>query len=296
MGGHRGVLSSARRLGAGVVLLAVVYHSRSAWRRPEPEVGRILTEDIKSDCTSAEQDGCCDPSISCGDEWKPVCGSLPMTPTWNQAGDIATNYNYNYTFRSQCEADKCNAVDVSEGACDLLQEQCSEGCPWDQPAECTYLRVDAKADQTGNVANLGMTLDQLRSGGILVQVLLMIYMFVGLAIVCDEYFVPTLEIVVEKLSLSDDVAGATFMAAGGSMPELATSFIGTFTGSAVGFGTIVGSAVFNVLFVIGMCAMLSKETLHLTWWPLARDCFYYSISLVVSSPPPVSTYICPLSG
>ena len=147
-GGHRGVLSSARRLGAGVVLLAVVYHSRSAWRRPEPEVGRILTEDIKSDCTSAEQDGCCDPSISCGDEWKPVCGSLPMTPTWNQAGDIATNYNYNYTFRSQCEADKCNAVDVSEGACDLLQEQCSEGCPWDQPAECTYLRVDAKADQT----------------------------------------------------------------------------------------------------------------------------------------------------
>ena len=80
------------------------------------------------------------------------------------------------------------------------------------------------------------------------------------------------------------------------MPELATSFVGTFTGSAVGFGTIVGSAVFNVLFVIGMCAMLSKETLHLTWWPLARDCFYYSISLVVSSPPPVSTYICPLSG
>ena len=40
----------------------------------------------------------------------------------------------------------------------------------------------------------------------------------------------------------------------------------------MGFGTIVGSAVFNVLFVIGMCAMLSKETLHLTWWPLARDC------------------------
>ena len=28
--------------------------------------------------------------------------------------------------------------------------------------------------------------------------------------------------------------------------------------SDVGVGTIVGSAVFNVLFVIGMCAMFSK--------------------------------------
>lgn len=49
----------------------------------------------------------------------------------------------------------------------------------------------------------------------------------------------------------------------------------------MGFGTIVGSAVFNVLFVIGMCAMFSKEVLVLTWWPLARDCTYYAISLGV---------------
>ena len=71
------------------------------------------------------------------------------------------------------------------------------------------------------------------------------------------------------------------MAAGGSMPELATSFIGAFTGSAVGFGTIIGSAVFNVLFVIGMCAIASKEVLVLTWWPLARDVSYYSLSLIL---------------
>ena len=71
------------------------------------------------------------------------------------------------------------------------------------------------------------------------------------------------------------------MAAGGSMPELATAFIGAFTGSAVGFGTIIGSAVFNVLFVIGMCAIASKEVLVLTWWPLARDVSYYSLSLIL---------------
>ena len=116
----------------------------------------------------------------------------------------------------------------------------------------------------------------------------MAYMFVALAIVCDEYFVPTLEIICEKLNLSDDVAGATFMAAGGSMPELATSFVGTFTGSAVGFGTIVGSAVFNVLFVIGMCAIFTPPELaplQLTWWPLFRDCSFYIVGLTMCGPP-----------
>jgi len=39
-------------------------------------------------------------------------------------------------------------------------------------------------------------------------------------------------------------AGATFMAAGGSAPELFTSIIGTFiANSDVGFGTIVGSGM-----------------------------------------------------
>ncbi|VDM75603.1 unnamed protein product [Strongylus vulgaris] len=39
-------------------------------------------------------------------------------------------------------------------------------------------------------------------------------MFVSLAIVCDEFFVPSLAVITEKLAISDDVAGATFMAAG----------------------------------------------------------------------------------
>ena len=37
------------------------------------------------------------------------------------------------------------------------------------------------------------------------------YMFWGLAIVCDDYFVTSLEDISEALSLTPDVAGATFM-------------------------------------------------------------------------------------
>jgi len=57
-----------------------------------------------------------------------------------------------------------------------------------------------------------------------------------------RYFVPALEVITDRVKVSDDVAGATFMAAGGSAPELFTSFIGTFIArSDVGFGTIVGT-------------------------------------------------------
>jgi sodium/potassium/calcium exchanger 1 len=130
-----------------------------------------------------------------------------------------------------------------------------------------------------------MTCEALNSGGILLPLIGMLYMFLGLAIVCDEFFVPALEIIVEKGDIDDDVAGATFMAAGGSAPELFTALISTFvappSAADTGFGTIVGSAVFNVLFVIGACAIFSKGVLKLSWWPLFRDATFYTIGLSV---------------
>eukprot|EP00929_Paragymnodinium_shiwhaense_P058609 TRINITY_DN2935_c1_g1_i1.p1 TRINITY_DN2935_c1_g1~~TRINITY_DN2935_c1_g1_i1.p1 ORF type:complete len:764 (-),score=168.81 TRINITY_DN2935_c1_g1_i1:162-2453(-) len=116
---------------------------------------------------------------------------------------------------------------------------------------------------------------------IAIHVFLMFYMFLALAIVCDEFFVPALEAFVDYYKIPNDIAGATFMAAGGSMPELFTSFIATFDESAVGFAAIVGSAVFNVLFVIAVCALAADEPLELTWWPLARDCSFYLVGLLL---------------
>ncbi|XP_046698683.1 sodium/potassium/calcium exchanger 2-like isoform X5 [Silurus meridionalis] len=126
------------------------------------------------------------------------------------------------------------------------------------------------------------TLEQRRQGAVILHMLGMLYMFIALALVCDEFFVPALTVITEKLAISDDVAGATFMAAGGSAPELFTSVIGVFIShSNVGIGTIVGSAVFNILFVIGMCAVFSREILNLTWWPLFRDVSFYILDLIM---------------
>ncbi|XP_074787845.1 sodium/potassium/calcium exchanger 2 isoform X1 [Athene noctua] len=165
-----------------------------------------------------------------------------------------------------------------------FMEQNENGTP-DPHASMKYEdeHVNATDDHAkGEYPNDLFSLEERRKGAVILHIIGMIYMFIALAIVCDEFFVPSLTVIIEKLAISDDVAGATFMAAGGSAPELFTSLIGVFIShSNVGIGTIVGSAVFNILFVIGMCALFSREILNLTWWPLFRDVSFYIVDLIL---------------
>ena len=124
-----------------------------------------------------------------------------------------------------------------------------------------------------------------KQGGVAIHFLLAIYMFGALAVVCDDYFVPSLEQITNKLHMDSDVAGATFMAAGSSAPELFTSIIGVFiTKSDIGLGTIVGSAVFNILFIVAVCGLFAGTVLRLTPWPLLRDsvCYLLSIAALIA--------------
>lgn len=140
-------------------------------------------------------------------------------------------------------------------------------------------------------------------GGLVIHVLVAVFTFLGLAIVCDDYFVSSLDRICEgksflevgatrhlelmfvfvvELKLSPDVAGATFMAAGSSAPELATVVIGVFFAKDdIGISGVIGSAVFNIMFVISVCALCSGTVLQLNWWPLVRDCTFYAISILV---------------
>ncbi|KAK8748011.1 hypothetical protein OTU49_016269 [Cherax quadricarinatus] len=119
-----------------------------------------------------------------------------------------------------------------------------------------------------------------KSGGLIVHIIITIYMFVGIAIVCDEYFVPSLEMICDGLHLSEDVAGATFMAAGSSAPELATSVIAVFVAKDdIGISGVIGSAVFNIMFVISVCALFSGRVININWWPLIRDSTYYCLAI-----------------
>ena len=162
--------------------------------------------------------------------------------------------------------------------------------------------------------------------GMVLWIPLTIWIFLGVAIVADEYFTPALEKIAESLDLTAEVAGATFLAAASSAPEFFTSFADTFLvssegGAGFGIGTIMGSAVFNILIICALSCipakgstrrkspgpegrMINREIylqnyskedwdsaqeseiiteggLRLDWYPLARDSIFYLTSIIV---------------
>ncbi|XP_022832743.1 sodium/potassium/calcium exchanger 3 isoform X3 [Spodoptera litura] len=126
------------------------------------------------------------------------------------------------------------------------------------------------------------TEQQRQHGAIVLHAFISIYLFLALAVVCDKFFVPAVERICHALNMTNDVAGATFMAAATSAPELFVNVIGTFiTEGDIGVGTIVGSAVFNILAVAACCGIGAGMVVPLDWWPLTRDCLAYGITVSI---------------
>ncbi|KAK7576202.1 hypothetical protein V9T40_012488 [Parthenolecanium corni] len=124
--------------------------------------------------------------------------------------------------------------------------------------------------------------DQRLKGAVAIHIIASLYLFVALAIVCDKYFVPAVVKLCKALNMSNDVAGATFMAVATSAPELFVNVIGTFiTEGDIGVGTIVGSAVFNILAIAACCGVFAVKAVPLHWWPLTRDCVAYGITVTM---------------
>ena len=60
------------------------------------------------------------------------------------------------------------------------------------------------------------------------------------------------------IGLSERFIGLTIVALGTSLPELVTSVVAAKKGNAdIAIGNIVGSNIFNILFVIGTAALIS---------------------------------------
>ena len=115
-----------------------------------------------------------------------------------------------------------------------------------------------------------------------VWVILMLMSFWGLAAVVEDFFVPALNRLCVVLNMPDDVAGATFMAAGASSPELFAAFVSLFiTRTSLGIGTIIGSEIFNHLCICAGSILYSKSgVLELDPRILARDMGFYALAII----------------
>eukprot|EP00105_Crassostrea_gigas_P043882 XP_019928030.1 PREDICTED: sodium/potassium/calcium exchanger 3 [Crassostrea gigas] len=119
------------------------------------------------------------------------------------------------------------------------------------------------------------TQKQRADGAVLFHILVSAYMFAAFAYICEDYFVPSLEIMSDAFHIQPDVAGATLMAAGSSAPELATAVIAVFIAEDdIGLGAVVGSAVYNVMFVISVCALGAGMSRPIMWNLASIACLF----------------------
>ena len=112
----------------------------------------------------------------------------------------------------------------------------------------------------------------------LIVIALAVYL---LGIITDEYFIVSLDQISKRLKIPNNVAGASLMAMGSSAPELAIALLALLVAggshSDVGIGTIVGSAIFNILVITGISAI--ARPLAVTWRVVVRDVLIYTISI-----------------
>ncbi len=119
------------------------------------------------------------------------------------------------------------------------------------------------------------------------SVLVIIVCIYLLAVITDEFFIISLDQISQRLKLPNNVAGASLMAMGSSAPELAIALLALFNGggehSDLGIGTIVGSAIFNILVITGVSAIVRPAKISLR--VVMRDIIMYvsSIALLLTT-------------
>ena len=79
----------------------------------------------------------------------------------------------------------------------------------------------------------------------------------GILVLGSRLLVDNSVIVAKSLGVSEAIIGLTIVAAGTSMPELATSVVAAFRKqSDIALGNVLGSSLFNLLFVLGCSASI----------------------------------------
>jgi len=96
-----------------------------------------------------------------------------------------------------------------------------------------------------------------------------------------DYLVEGLGSLSDRFSISEAVIGASVAAMGSSMPEFGASAFSVIENEpTIGFGTIVGSAIFNITVIIGGSALFGKVVIDRK--VVYRDGLFYLFTVLVA--------------
>lgn len=112
-------------------------------------------------------------------------------------------------------------------------------------------------------------------------VLNLILIVIGLAMLVlgSRWLVNGATAIAESLGVSDLIIGLTIVAAGTSMPEVATSVIASIRGERdIAVGNVIGSCIFNILAVLGIAALVSPKGI-----PVSETALHFDIPIMIAS-------------
>jgi cation:H+ antiporter len=93
-----------------------------------------------------------------------------------------------------------------------------------------------------------------------------------LLVIGSNWLVDGAIFIAQSLGVSELVIGLTIVAAGTSLPEVATSVIASIRGQRdIAVGNVVGSNIFNILAVLGMSSLVAPESINVAASALRFD-------------------------
>ncbi len=113
---------------------------------------------------------------------------------------------------------------------------------------------------------------EVQSPGKVVVNLLLVAAGLGLLVLGSHWFVESAIVIARQLGVSELVIGLTIVAAGTSMPELATSIMAAIRGERdIAVGHVVGSNIFNIRGVLGVSSVVSADGVRVSAAALQLD-------------------------
>lgn len=112
------------------------------------------------------------------------------------------------------------------------------------------------------------------TGGIFLLSIWILFLFSGLATAANNLFCPALQVMAEKMKMSDNVAGVTLLALGNGAPDIFSSLAGIRQGRAeLAFGELFGAGIFCTTIIAGSISFI--KPFPVMQRPFLRDCVFY---------------------
>ncbi len=117
-----------------------------------------------------------------------------------------------------------------------------------------------------------------KGGGKLLQNVLFIAIGLGMLVLGSNWLVDGAITIAQSFGVSELIIGLTIVAAGTSLPEVATSVMASVKGERdIAVGNVIGSSIFNILAVLGLAALVAPNGIN-----VAPSALYFDIPVMIA--------------